>query len=132
MITAEVYSDIQILQGADFTRDIEFSYSEMNDHKWYGGIAKDRKGTEFNHLDSGGSSALVTFVPFTIVRKDANEITISLTATQTRAFDDDFEGVWDLYSQPDSNTASRVREVQGDVVVSPSVSNSSVSFTSFD
>tara|TARA_R100000655_G_scaffold100893_4_gene145621 strand:- start:1112 stop:1510 length:399 start_codon:yes stop_codon:yes gene_type:complete len=132
MITAEVYSDIQIVQGADFSRDIEFSYSDTNSHKWYGGIAKDRKGTQFNHLNNSGQAALVSFVPFTIVRKDENEITIKLTATQTRAFDDDFEGVWDLYSQPDANTASRVREVQGDVVVSPSVSDSSTSFTSFD
>ena len=131
MITAEVYSDIQILQGADFSRDIEFSYTDTLAIDWYGGIAKDRKGTQFNHL-TDGSAALVAFVPFTIIRKNNKEITISLTATQTRAFDDDFEGVWDLYSKPDANTASRVREVQGDVVVSPSVSNSSTSFTSFN
>ena len=124
MITAEVYSDIQIVQGANFTRDIEFDLVDVDEHDWYGTIAKDNKGTSFAHGDS-----TVTKINFTIVKKDYDEITISLTPAQTRGFPDDFEGVWDLYSAPDADTAKRVRQVQGDVVVSPSVGLSDETFT---
>ena len=123
MITAEVYSDIQIVQGANFTRDIEFDLVDVDEHDWYGTIAKDNKGTSFAHGDS-----TVTKINFTIVKKDDDEITISLTPAQTRGFPDDFEGVWDLYSAPDADTAKRVRQVQGDVVVSPSVGLSDETF----
>ena len=37
-------------------------------------------------------------------------------------FEDDFEGVWDLIVQDDGVPSSFVREFEGDVVVSPSVS----------
>ena len=128
MITAEVYSDIQIVQGANFTRDIEFDLVDVDEHDWYGTIAKDNKGTSFAH-----GSTTVTKINFTIVKLDADStnssITISLTPTQTRGFSDDFEGVWDLYSAPDADTAKRVRQVQGDVVVSPSVGLSDATFT---
>ena len=124
MITAEVYSDIQIVQGANFTRDIVFDLVDVDEHDWYGTIAKDNKGTSFAHGDS-----TVTKINFTIVKKDDDEITISLTPAQTRGFPDDFEGVWDLYSAPDADTAKRVRQVQGDVVVSPSVGLSDETFT---
>ena len=124
MITAEVYSDIQIVQGANFTRDIEFDLVDVDEHDWYGTIAKDNKGTSFAHGDS-----TVTKINFTIVKKDDDEITISLTPAQTRGFPDDFEGVLDLYSAPDADTAKRVRQVQGDVVVSPSVGLSDETFT---
>ena len=124
MITAEVYSDIQIVQGANFTRDIEFDLVDVDEHDWYGTIAKDNKGTSFAHGD-----ITVTKINFTIVKKDDDEITISLTPAQTRGFPDDFEGVWDLYSAPDADTAKRVRQVQGDVVVSPSVGLSDETFT---
>ena len=124
MITAEVYSDIQIVQGANFTRDIEFDLVDVDEHDWYGTIAKDNKGTSFAHGDS-----TVTKINFTIVKKDDDEITISLTPAQTRGFPDDFEGVWDLYSAPDADTAKRVRQGQGDVVVSPSVGLSDETFT---
>ena len=124
MITAEVYSDIQIVQGANFTRDIEFDLVDVDEHDWYGTIAKDNKGTSFAHGDS-----TVTKINFTIVKKDDDEITISLTPAQTRGFPDDFEGVWDLYSAPDADTAKMVRQVKGDVVVSPSVGLSDETFT---
>ena len=65
MITAEVYSDIQIVQGANFTRDIEFDLVDVDEHDWYGTIAKDNKGTSFAHGDS-----TVTKINFTIVKKD--------------------------------------------------------------
>ena len=47
-----------------------------------------------------------------------------MTAAETSKFEDGFEGVWDLIVQDDAVPSSFVREFEGDVVVSPSVSNS--------
>ena len=47
-------------------------------------------------------------------------LTLTMTAANTAKFDDDFEGVWDLLSKKNQG-GEMVREMEGDVVVSPSV-----------
>ena len=123
MITSNSYQDIQIMQDADFENIISFDASayDVDDYNYKAVIAKDRKGTSFTY---DGSPA--TFVGFTIIKNSdgttAQTITLKLTAAQTSKFEDDFEGVWDLIVQEDAVPSSFVREFEGDVVVSPSVS----------
>ena len=123
MITSNSYQDIQIIQDADFENIISFDASayDVDDYNYKAVIAKDRKGTSFTY---DGSPA--TFVGFTIIKNSdgttAQTITLKLTAAQTSKFEDDFEGVWDLIVQEDAVPSSFVREFEGDVVVSPSVS----------
>ena len=68
----------------------------------------------------------VNDIAFTITKSSqgttSQSITLKLTAAQTSKFEDDFEGVWDLIVQDDGTPSSFVREFEGDVVVSPSVS----------
>ena len=123
MITSNSYQDIQIIQDADFENIISFDASayDVDDYNYKAVVAKDRKGTSFTY---DGSPA--TFVGFTITKNSdgttAQTITLKLTAAQTSKFEDDFEGVWDLIVQEDAVPSSFVREFEGDVVVSPSVS----------
>ena len=123
MITSNSYQDIQIMQDADFENIISFDASayDVDDYNYKAVIAKDRKGTSFTY---DGSPA--TFVGFTIIKNSdgttAQTITLKLTAAQTSKFEEDFEGVWDLIVQEDAVPSSFVREFEGDVVVSPSVS----------
>ena len=124
MITANSYQDIQIMQDADFENIISFDASayDVNDYNYKAIIAKDRQGTAFTY--NGNSST--TYVGFTITKSSdgttSQSITLKLTASQTSKFEDDFEGVWDLIVQDDDVQSSFVREFEGDVVVSPSVS----------
>ena len=116
MITANSYQDIQVLQDADFSNTISFDTEyDTSEYSYEAKIAKDRLGTLFNHAGGTPSS-----VAFTIVKTDATTLTLSLTATQTSTFDDDFEGVWDLLAKKTSNSTF-TREIEGDVVISPSV-----------
>ena len=123
MITANSYQDIQIMQNADFENIISFDAAtyDVNDYNYKALIAKDRKATDFtyNGVPSSG-------VFFTITKNSngaiSQTITLKLTASQTSKFEDDFEGVWDLIVQDAQVTSSYVREFEGDVVVSPSVS----------
>ena len=116
MITANNYQDIQVMQDADFENTITFdSEYDTDDYSYVAKIAKDRIGTTFGW--DGGTTPSVTF---TIVKTSATELTLSLTADNTKNFDDDFEGVWDLLSNKTSD-GTYTRELDGDVVISPSV-----------
>ncbi len=116
MITANNYQDIQVMQDADFENTITFdSEYDTGDYSYVAKIAKDRIGTTFGW--DGGTTPSVTF---TIVKTSATELTLSLTADNTKNFDDDFEGVWDLLSKKTSD-GTYTRELEGDVVISPSV-----------
>jgi hypothetical protein len=124
MITSNSYQDIQILQDADFENVITFDAAtyDVDDYNYKAIIAKDRKATTFTYNGNPNT----TYVGFTITKNSngttSQSITLKLTAAQTSKFEDDFEGVWDLIVQDDSTPSSFVREFEGDVVVSPSVS----------
>ena len=125
MITSNNYQDIQIMQDADFENVISFDASayDVNDYNYKAIIAKDRKGTEFTY----NNITTTTYVGFTITKNSngttSQSITLKLTASETSKFEDDFEGVWDLIVQDASTPSSFVREFEGDVVISPSVSS---------
>jgi len=116
LITANSYQDIQVLQDTDFSNILIFdSEYDTSGYSYEARVAKDRIGTSFSW---GASTA--TYVDFTIVKTDATTLTLSMTAANTAKFDDGFEGVWDLLSKKTSNSTF-TREIEGDVVVSPSV-----------
>ena len=116
MITANNYQDIQIMQDADFVNTITFDDEyDTSLYTYQAKIAKDRKATSF-----AWGAGTTTSVAFTIVKTDATTLTLTLTADNTKNFADDFEGVWDLLSKK-SVGGEMVRETEGDVVVSPSV-----------
>ena len=116
MIIANSYQDIQIIQDADFENIITFDAEyDTSEYTYQAKIAKDRIGTVFG-WDGGTTSS----VAFTITKTSATVLTLSLTADNTKNFDDDFEGVWDLLAKKTSNV-TYTREIEGDVVVSPSV-----------
>ena len=124
MITANTYQDIQIMQDADFINIISFDTDTYNtdDYNYKAIIAKDREGTSFTY-----NGIPTTYVGFTITKASEEDppvqtVTLKLTAAETAKFEDDFEGVWDLIVQDDDVQSSFVREFEGDVVVSPSVS----------
>ena len=124
MITANTYQDIQIMQDADFINIISFDTDTYNtdDYNYKAIIAKDREGTSFTY-----NGIPTTYVGFTITKvseEEAQTIFLKLTAAETSKFEDGFEGVWDLIVQEDGVPSSFVREFEGDVIVSPSVSNS--------
>ena len=125
MITANTYQDIQIMQDADFINIISFDTDTYNtdDYNYKAIIAKDRKGTSFTY--NGSPTTYVGFAITKVSQEDppVQTVTLKLTAAQTSKFEDDFEGVWDLIVQEDGVASSFVREFEGDVVVSPSVSN---------
>ena len=125
MLTENNYQDIQIMQDADFENIISFDATVYNtdDYNYKAIIAKDRKGTSFTYNGSP-----TTYVGFTITKVSQADppvqtVTLKLTAAETSKFEDDFEGVWDLIVQDDGTPSSFVREFEGDVVVSPSVSS---------
>jgi hypothetical protein len=116
MITANNYQDVQIIQDADFENIITFDAEyDTSLYSYQAKIAKDRVGTVF-----GWDGGTTPSVGFTIVKTSATVLTLSLTADNTKNFDDDFEGVWDLLSKKTSDS-TYTRELEGDVVVSPSV-----------
>ena len=124
MISANTYQDIQIMQDADFINIISFDTDTYNtdDYNYKAIIAKDREGTSFTY-----NGIPTTYVGFTITKASEEDppvqtVTLKLTAAETAKFEDDFEGVWDLIVQDDDVQSSFVREFEGDVVVSPSVS----------
>ena len=112
------------MQDADFENIISFDASsyDVDDYNYKAIIAKDRQGTAFTY---NGTST--TYVGFAITKSSdgttSQSISLKLTASQTSKFEDDFEGVWDLIVQDDSVQSSFVREFEGDVIVSPSVSS---------
>jgi len=116
LITTNNYKDIQIIQDANFVNIVTFNDEYDTDlYTYESNIAKDREGTSFAW---GGSTA--TSVSFVIETTDETTLTLTLTAANTAKFADDFEGVWDLLSK--KNTGGEMtRELEGDVVVSPSV-----------
>ena len=127
MITANNYQDIQIMQNADFENIITFDASvyDVDNYKYKAIIAKDRNGTAFTY--DGNSNT--TFVGLTVTKTSngstSQTVTLKLTAAQTSKFEDDFEGVWDLLAQEVSGgspTGTYIREMEGEVVISPSVS----------
>jgi|TARA_R110000824_G_scaffold16294_3_gene67741 Ca2+-binding RTX toxin-like protein len=119
MIQINNYQDIQIMQDATFSNIITFD-SEYDTalYSYEAKIAKDRKGTSF-----AWGAGTTTSVAFTISKTDETTLTLTLTADNTKNFGDDFEGVWDLLSKKTVG-GEMVRESEGDVVVSPSVTAS--------
>ena len=118
MISINNYQDIQIIQDANFANTITFDDEYDTDlYTYQAKIAIDRKGTPFTY---NGVVDAVNDISFTIVKTSATVLTLSLNGNQTSKFEDDFEGVWDLLSKKTSNDTF-TREIEGDVVVSPSV-----------
>ena len=116
MITSNNYQDIQIMQDADFENIITFDDEyDTSDYNYQAKITKDRIGTAF-----GWDGGTTPSVAFTIVKTSATVLTLSLTADNTKNFDDDFEGVWDILAKK-TDGGTYTRELEGDVVVSPSV-----------
>ena len=114
MIIANSYQDIQIIQDADFENIITFDAEyDTSEYTYQAKIAKDRIGTVF-----GWDGGTTPSVAFTIVKTDATTLTLSLTADNTKNFDDDFEGVWDLVEMDDITNDVYIRQIQGDVVIS--------------
>ena len=118
MISINNYQDIQIIQDANFANTITFDDEYDTDlYTYQAKIAIDRKGTPFTY---NGVVDAVNDISFTIAKTSATVLTLSLNANQTSQFEDDFEGVWDLLSKKTIG-GEMVRESEGDVVVSPSV-----------
>ena len=118
MISINNYQDIQIIQDANFVNTITFDDEYDTDlYTYQAKIAIDRKGTPFTY---NGVVDAVNDISFTIAKTSATVLTLSLNANQTSQFEDDFEGVWDLLSKKTIG-GEMVRESEGDVVVSPSV-----------
>jgi len=116
MITINNYQDIQVIQDASFVNTITFDDEyDTGLYTYQAKIAKDTEGTSFAW---GASTA--TSVAFVIAATDETTLTLTLTAANTAKFADDFEGVWDLLSKK-TQGGEMVREMEGDVVVSPSV-----------
>ena len=129
MVTLEQYSDIQILQGTDLSHEIEFDETfNVQNYTWAAQIAKDNKATSFAW---GGTTA--TVIGLTVARTNNQKLELTLAAVSTSKFPDDFEGVWELISKADTGSTV-VRQIQGDVVVSPGIVDTSVSgnFTNVD
>ena len=136
MIYNESYTDIQILQNHDF--EVEISFDDLNiveGHSFAAVIAKDKEHSTFTGPNlSGGtysSSDAMNVVELEIeADRSADTVTISLPASATRYFTDDFEGVWDLV-QKDTTGEGTVytRQVQGDVIVSSGVTRLDDTFT---
>ena len=118
MITTNNYQDIQIIQDADFVNTITF-YDEYKTglYTYQAKIAADRKNTPFTY---DGVVDAVNDISFVITYTDDTTLTLTLTAANTAKFEDDFEGVWDLLSKK-AVGGEMVREMEGDAVVSPSV-----------
>ena len=118
MIQANSYQDIQIIQDAEFSNSITFdSEYDTGDYSYQAKIAADSKNTPFTY---DGVEDAVNDISFTITITSPTVLTLSLNANQTSKFEDDFEGVWDLLSKK-TNGSTFTREIEGDVVVSPSV-----------
>ena len=128
MVTAENYSDIQILQGTDFLYELEFdvTHNDVNydddvqsPYEYRARLQKDF--TNVTTFQYGGNP--VTAVLFDVGKVDAYNIEITMSATDTAKFEDDFEGVWDLLEKKDlgSSVYEHTRQIQGDAVVSPMV-----------
>ena len=135
MITNETYTDIQILQNHDFEVEITFDALDIKATDSFAAvIALDKEHTEFQGPKWGGSAwsqDAVNVVPLTIIAaQSADTVTISLPAIATRFFTDTFEGVWDLVQKDTSTDPDEyVRKIQGDVVVSASVTGTTDTFT---
>jgi hypothetical protein len=104
------------MQGADLVHVITFDPEfDVDNYTWSAKIAKDRDATSFTY---DGSSA--TQVVLTVDKVDDQNLNIVLTGAQTAKFSDGFEGVWDLVSKANSGSA-KVRQIEGDVLVSSGV-----------
>ena len=146
MITNETYQDIQILQNHNFQNVITFddthtmtatmSYSAVisldKKHTQFTGPAKGTgtKGTRSSN-DEWISDTDATRILFDLVAdRSAKTVTLTLPAEATKLFTDDFEGVWDLVQKDTSTDPDEyVRQIQGDVVVSASVTGTTDTFT---
>ena len=123
MLTANNYSDIQILQGSDFLYELEFDASHndadfddegLSPYSYRARLAKDfTNATTFLYDGSP-----VTAVLLTVGKIDAYNIKITMDAEGTAKFPDDFDGVWDLLEKKNEEY---VRQMQGDAVISPMV-----------
>lgn len=123
MITAEAYQDIQILQDSDFVNIISFDDThDMVGKSYKAYIAKDYNSTSFTGpvYDSGWGSGSLNRFPFTIAT-GTNSVTLTIPAEITSFFEDGWEGVWDLLEK-DTDDTSYNRQMQGEVVVSNSIS----------
>ena len=128
MLTANNYSDIQILQGSDFLYQLEFdaTHNDVNfddeglsPYAYRARLAKDfTNATTFLYDGSP-----VTAVLFDIAKVDAYNIKITMNGVGTAKFEDDFDGVWDLLEKKDlgESVYEHTRQIQGDAVVSPMV-----------
>ena len=128
MVTANNYSDIQILQGSDFVyelefdathNDVDFENAGASPYAYRARLQKDF--TNVTTFQYDGSP--VTAVLFDVSKVDGYNIKITMSAKDSAKFEDDFEGVWDLLEKKDlgSSVYEHVRQVQGDVVISPMV-----------
>ena len=128
MLSANNYSDIQILQGSDFLYELEFA-EEHNDadfaddetskYEYKAKLAQDFTGaTTFLY---GGVPTLD--LEFEIKKTNEVVITIELTAEQTGDLPDDFDGVWDVLEKKDlgDDEYEHTRQMQGDAVISAGV-----------
>ena len=116
MITKEQYTDLQILQGTDFSHEVEFSAPfDVDDYKWAAHIAKDYDSTAFSW--DGVTKTLVEKI---VKKKNDLELIVTLTDVLTSKFGDDFEGVWELVSKRTSD-GEIVRQIQGDVFLSKGI-----------
>ena len=110
------YSDIQVMQGANLAHTITFDDEfDVDDYTWAAKIALDRDATSFTY-----NSEPTTEVILTVDKVDDQNLNIVLTGVQTAKFSDGFEGVWDLVSKANSGSA-KVRQIEGDVLVSSGV-----------
>ena len=110
------YSDIQVMQGANLAHTITFDDEfDVDDYTWAAKIALDRDATSFTY-----NSEPATEVILTVDKVDDQNLNIVLTGVQTAKFSDGFEGVWDLVSKANSGSA-KVRQIEGDVLVSSGV-----------
>ena len=128
MITAENYSDIQILQGSDFLYELEFA-EEHNDvnfdddatspYEYKAKLAQDFTGATTFLYDGTPTLSL----DFEVDKTNEVVITLSLTAEQTGKLPDDFDGVWDVLEKKDlgEDVYEHTRQMQGDAVISAAV-----------
>lgn len=147
MLTNNEYKDIQVMQGAGFKMIVtmDSTHTMSNTMTYSSVIVKDEARTSFTGpsktnntqgtyaLNDDWISASVSSVHFNLIAdRSAGTVTLTLPEAATRHFTDDFEGLWDLIEyDPSSGSGDQyTRQMQGDVVVSPSsTSKASDTFT---
>lgn len=118
--TARTFANLELKQGEDYelTIDMDSSWSDTG-CTYQARIVKDFSGTTFQHLnDAGTGTETSAFEAMTVVSDDTgstNTLKVSLTAAQTDALPDDFEGYWDVLERTSSGELTR--QAEGEVIV---------------